>query len=858
MSSIKITKRILAVFLFVITTICSYAQTEFSGIVIDNKGVAVNRVTCRLFSASDSLISYAFTNKKGAYILRNIESGSYIIFSKVGYTSMRLAVIDKQTTYNVKLERGEISLKEVIVTAPPITQRNDTLLYNVASFQQKGDLYIEDVLKRMPGIEIDANGGITYQGVAINQVNIEGQNLMGDQYNLATQNMPAEAVSQVQVMQNDQPIRSLAGKVNTNRATLNLKLKRDYRLRPFGEIIGGYGTSGTYDDHITAIEAGKKNQFLLSAGMNNQGNNYAQVVNGVSTVNSLYTNEPLPNLFLQNANNHKSPLSPEYYLRNESYYASMHYLHALSKYSTLRINGLWFHDATNLNDSTYDRYIANDTTTIFEASASHRQTNVIKGQMQYELNSEKIYLQDEVSGKLNAWHTDECINSQQGHVDERMRRRPLTLQNIFNMNINTGARLVQLSSIFRYFHAKEELYALPDTIDDSTRLKQFFMRNRIGTSFNVFGNPLLIGYIIEYKHNDVKQSNYDDAQYGEGKSISRYWLHTLEPVYEWNFRGGSMEFRLPVEWIHYRNAWKNQSDSRWMFSPSVKFDKKLNSVFSLSANAGINQDANTIDVPVRNAITNNYRTFTDGIDSLNINKTDMVSGRLSYLSTIHLWSWDVYAVWTKTKSDYYRAYLYMPELTYSMAVWKQNKQYNWSLAYSIKKNFRSTHLTISHSMCYAYNKFLLSQNGIEDYVHSNVLNMSLSVYWDKLSWLHYKLSSAGNISWKGKDAFSQSDNALHNFYSTMHADVFPFPQLRLYADCSIESFEISHGNYSSNCFSNVGCEWNITKRFSLSVIARNIFNRKLYEETVFSGANYQYYSIPLCPRRFVVECRFRF
>lgn len=166
--------------------------------------------------------------------------------------------------------------------------------------------------------------------------------------------------------------------------------------------------------------------------------------------------------------------------------------------------------------------------------------------MQYELNSEKIYLQDEVSGKLNAWHTDESINSQQGHVDERMRRRPLTLQNIFNMNINTGARLVQLSSIFRYFHAKEELYALPDTIDDSTRLKQFFMRNRIGTSFNVFGNPLLIGYIIEYKHNDVKQSNYDDAQYGEGKSISRYWLHTLEPVYEWNFRGGSMEFRLPV------------------------------------------------------------------------------------------------------------------------------------------------------------------------------------------------------------------------------------------------------------------------------------------------------------------------
>lgn len=78
----------------------------------------------------------------------------------------------------------------------------------------------------MPGIEVMPSGQILYQGSSINKLNIEGLNLMGDQYNQATQNMPAEAVSTIQVMENNQPVRSLEGKVHSNHATLNIKLKR--------------------------------------------------------------------------------------------------------------------------------------------------------------------------------------------------------------------------------------------------------------------------------------------------------------------------------------------------------------------------------------------------------------------------------------------------------------------------------------------------------------------------------------------------------------------------------------------------------------------------------------------------------
>lgn len=78
----------------------------------------------------------------------------------------------------------------------------------------------------MPGIDVDESGRITYQGKAINKLNIEGLDLMGNRYNQATRNMPAEAVAQVQVMENNQPIKARQGKVNNDRATLNLKLKK--------------------------------------------------------------------------------------------------------------------------------------------------------------------------------------------------------------------------------------------------------------------------------------------------------------------------------------------------------------------------------------------------------------------------------------------------------------------------------------------------------------------------------------------------------------------------------------------------------------------------------------------------------
>ena len=174
-----------------------------------------------------------------------------------------------------------------------------------------------------------------YQGNSINKVNIEGLDLMGDQYNQATQNMPAEAVSTIQVMENNQPIRALEGKVHSNRATLNIKLKKNYKMRPFGDAeVGVGGTPVVWDGSLTGIQVSKKNQLLFTGSLNNRGASLRSLQSGMSNFTGIYTQEPLPAPFLYSATNRRPPISPLYYLDNRSYFAGVNYLHACLLYTS--------------------------------------------------------------------------------------------------------------------------------------------------------------------------------------------------------------------------------------------------------------------------------------------------------------------------------------------------------------------------------------------------------------------------------------------------------------------------------------------------------------------------------------------
>ncbi len=252
----------------------AFGQTlEVTGTVKDLQGRPIPDVIVKAEVGKRSL-AYTVTNRQGAYTLRfGWKKGTMLVFSHVAYEETLSPCLPHngegdhagslssgnksdgsplpitgegqgervwKSVLDMVLIPRTIALREVKVKAPPLRLMGDTLSYNLASFLGKGDVTLEDGLKRLPGIEVSGTGAIRYMGRPISKFYIEGLDMLGGKYNLATKNIPAEYTSQVQVLRHHKAKKIDADEESADVA-LNVKLTKKAKFKPFGEPILGIG-----------------------------------------------------------------------------------------------------------------------------------------------------------------------------------------------------------------------------------------------------------------------------------------------------------------------------------------------------------------------------------------------------------------------------------------------------------------------------------------------------------------------------------------------------------------------------------------------------------------------------------------
>src|SRR5574344_1970307 len=203
------------------------AQTIIEGSVLDVQGKAVDAYVTATAKGAGNILGFADTDTKGHYKLEVKSQADSLVVTAAGLTigQQVKTVANRSQRLNFRVKEQSVQLKEVSVRAQKIKQNGDTLNYLVGAYQQQNDRTIGDVLKRMPGIEVSDGGGIKFNGKSISKFYVEDMDLLQGRYGLATNNVNAQDVATVQVLQNHQPVKALQGRTLTDDVAINLKLK---------------------------------------------------------------------------------------------------------------------------------------------------------------------------------------------------------------------------------------------------------------------------------------------------------------------------------------------------------------------------------------------------------------------------------------------------------------------------------------------------------------------------------------------------------------------------------------------------------------------------------------------------------
>ncbi|NPV35672.1 MAG: carboxypeptidase regulatory-like domain-containing protein [Bacteroidales bacterium] len=389
-------KCVLPLFLVVfniLQTLPSAAQTVISGKVTDIYGNPVQDVHIMLQRpGSASVIGFDITRKDGKFsITLNVSLDSLMLrASSIAHEEFVQKLSNRSQSLDIRLQPSTKELKGITVKAARVVRKGDTLSYLVEPYARKQDRTISDVLRRMPGIEVENTGRILFEGKPISGVYVEGKDLMEQQYGILTNNLPYEKVASVEVIDNFEPTKILSKYSNSDKVILNFRLKKEITLTGNAEVSGG-APLVRYGVNIVPILFQPGLQSLLGIQANNTGKMYLSSQPTLTIPTSRY-DEP-EELFapsprgLPNVN-----IAPDLYVDNHSAKFTGNVLTKVSANWDLRLNYLYSVDKTDHQwDNLRQYFLSADTLTFLETNAYRKKYSLNTLTVNLKHNTEKYY-----------------------------------------------------------------------------------------------------------------------------------------------------------------------------------------------------------------------------------------------------------------------------------------------------------------------------------------------------------------------------------------------------------------------------------------------------------------------------------
>ena len=853
-------KQLLLILIIVVGCAPIKSQIILRGNVAETiSGESIPGVNVIVKNHNGKLIGFSTTDHVGNYsITINEQSDSlFISANMLGYKPFSKKIKVGGEPITILLEEGALQLQEVVVKADRIRENGDTIRYSVSSFAQKQDHTIGDVLKRMPGIDVANNGKIQYQGIDINRFYIEGNDLLGGKYGIATNGISHDDIGAVEVMENHQPMQVLRGLSFSDQAAINLKMKNRSKATFLvnGTLAGGWSQQpkGTLwqGDIFTMMVTGRYQMITTFKG-NNTGVNLSDQLIDFTSDRSDERLEGYISL--------STPITPNLQ-RNRSF---LNRSWMVSSSHLLKTGKGEFKAQIDYNNDRVSAQSASSTTYFLESgdkviledrnSLSHR--NSLTGKFSYEVNEKSYFLNNTLSADVS-WN-DLTLNTMGTLANIQTARMPeYSVSNYLKVIKRFGNnKLVTFTSRNEWNSLPERLTVSHEGEIYGEHIRQHSVytdeRASLGFVFNRVLLSLEAGVAGYFRKLDTDLWGIDYENLTDREELTTDYLRIFAaPKFEWNYKKLELTLNLPVNLYSYFFSGGLRNRTEFFLSPSLAARFRITPRMSLTLRGSARRSPTSLHNIHDSSILTDYRSFSSGVDdyysssgqslSASYNYRNAQSGVFFMAMGRYGWNRSKFATVQNIVGDYiFHSYRPQPsDSRNAMAFLNVSKTLDFMRgAVGLKGNYsrmESTILSQGVHTDYQNDSFSLSPS-INGNI-SSAFNWTLRFTWDR---------SILKIS-------EMSSHSSDNFIYSGNITLTPCRLITWTAGGEFYRNQIDTDRYKEMLMLDTKLTFNVSKSIEISASVTNLLNKKSYSYTTYGTLSQYERSSQLRGREFLIS-----
>lgn len=818
--------------------------------------------------------AYVMTDNKGVYRISFsvTEPEISLVFSRLGYETEVRTLRNASSCLDVEMSRSARQLREVTVKAPDVRLRGDTVSYLLSAFAGKGDISLKEALRKIPGVEVAESGEISYNGKAISDFYIEGMDMLGGKYGVATTNIPASYVDAIEILNNHQGVK-IDRRVFNDNVALNVRLKPKAKLRPVGtyEVKGGSGDRILWEASGSGMLFREGFQTMLTL----KGSDIEEFSGRDNFRHYDMSGSRLKSVageILGDLSSSSAPVARRRWIEPVDASASVNFMNKLGKETSLRVNADYGFTRTSYNYSDERLYFDGESfisVAGMTSPLSHNHNPSITAE--YRINSDDLYLSNNLSCSASFRRMSLPVVRGSRTVSQNEKADNYDLRDVFDYGWRRGRMRWN-------FHSAIDFSCSPCGVMDANRVTQsggLVSQSATGWRFraeeSVSGTierrrsrimlPIAMSFSTDRIHTSLSATGVGtDMPDGAFNRIGGHSLKaTFSPGYRYTSRYDRLvaEVSLPLSlwWLDWRNrgsAPDTYDKVHFLAGITSYINYKLSYRSTLRFSASLSRRLGDIFDLATAPVMRDYMSIRYASGVLSKKDNINVVAHYDFKLPVSLWFANLDLSWSSVRNNLLPHQEVNPGLVAVSSTLMPNTSDSFTGRLGISKNIREigTKITLNGSCGWSREK--IEQNGLLVTGYGRSFSLMPSLSSRPVGW--FEMDYRGNFSWQASRYLGRSQlfrSQSHN----VDLSCFPFGGFRVKFSAEVTRREITEGNFKTMSLFDAGMSYAIGK-FRIGADLRNILDCKSYSYTIFSGLDRFSYDYALRGRESILSLTF--